>query len=82
MTQRTDQFVGHRLILQPEPGAVRRHTSDTACGSFPGKELDSIIVGVGDDDPNPVSLPVGTITVEDPIVTNWHTTPADAVPSI
>ncbi|MFD4973878.1 DUF4232 domain-containing protein [Streptomyces sp. NPDC058424] len=45
-----------------------------------GKELDFIIVGVGDDDPNPVSLPVGTITVEDPIVTNWHTAPADAVP--
>ncbi|AGP56363.1 DUF4232 domain-containing protein [Streptomyces rapamycinicus] len=45
-----------------------------------GKELDSIIVGVGDADPNPVSLPVGTITVDEPIVTNWHTSAADAVP--
>ena len=45
-----------------------------------GKELDSIIVAVGDDDPDPVSLPVGTITVDKPIVTNWHTSPADAVP--
>ncbi|WP_413800475.1 DUF4232 domain-containing protein [Streptomyces iranensis] len=45
-----------------------------------GKELDSIIVGVGDKDPNPVSLPVGTITVDKPIVTNWHTSAADAVP--
>lgn len=45
-----------------------------------GKELGSIIVGVSDDDPNPVSLRVGTITVEDPIVTNWHTDPKDAVP--
>ncbi|MDC0772380.1 DUF4232 domain-containing protein [Streptomyces sp. HD] len=45
-----------------------------------GKELDSIIVGVGDNDPDPVSLPVGTITVEDPIVTNWHTVATDAVP--
>ncbi|MFB6781955.1 DUF4232 domain-containing protein [Streptomyces sp. NPDC056352] len=45
-----------------------------------GKELDSIIVAIGDDDPNPVSLPVGTITVDHPIVTNWHTTPTDAVP--
>lgn len=45
-----------------------------------GKELDSIIVGVGDNDPNPVSLPVDTITVDDPIVTNWHTAPTDAVP--
>jgi len=45
-----------------------------------GKELDSIIVAVGDDDPDPVSLPVGTITVDKPIVTNWHTNAADAVP--
>ncbi|MBD3007108.1 DUF4232 domain-containing protein [Streptomyces sp. 5-10] len=45
-----------------------------------GKELDSIIVGIGAEDPNPVSLPVGTITVDEPIVTNWHTSAADAVP--
>ncbi|MFD5192688.1 DUF4232 domain-containing protein [Streptomyces sp. NPDC058357] len=45
-----------------------------------GKELDSIIVAVGDSDPNPVSLKVGTITVDKPVVTNWHTSPADAVP--
>jgi hypothetical protein len=45
-----------------------------------GKELSDIIVGVGDDDPNPVSLPVGTITVDEPIVTNWHTSATDAVP--
>ncbi|KIF03263.1 hypothetical protein PL81_25285, partial [Streptomyces sp. RSD-27] len=31
-----------------------------------GKELNSIIVAVGDSDPNPVSLPVGTITVDHP----------------
>ncbi|MEI5035226.1 hypothetical protein RB201_28720 [Streptomyces sp. S1A(2023)] len=46
-----------------------------------GKELDSIIVGVGNEDPDPVSLKVGTITVDKPVVTNWHTAPADAVPS-
>ncbi|WP_030755370.1 DUF4232 domain-containing protein [Streptomyces sp. NRRL F-5135] len=45
-----------------------------------GKELDSIIVAVGNEDPDPVSLPVGTITVDEPVVTNWHTAPADAVP--
>lgn len=45
-----------------------------------GKELDSIIVAVGDSDPDPVSLKVGTITVDKPVVTNWHTSPADAVP--
>lgn len=46
-----------------------------------GKELDSIIVGVGNEDPDPVSLKVGTITVDRPVVTNWHTAPAAAVPS-
>ncbi|WP_327733041.1 DUF4232 domain-containing protein [Streptomyces nojiriensis] len=46
-----------------------------------GKELGSIIVAIGNNDPDPVSLPVGTITVDKPIVTNWHTSPKDAVPS-
>ncbi|MER7793552.1 DUF4232 domain-containing protein [Streptomyces sp. NPDC097640] len=45
-----------------------------------GKELNSIIVAIGAEDPNPVSLPVDTITVDKPIVTNWHTDAADAVP--
>ncbi|GGV81704.1 DUF4232 domain-containing protein [Streptomyces massasporeus] len=45
-----------------------------------GKELDSIIVAVGDDDPDPVSLKVGAITVDKPVVTNWHTSATDAVP--
>jgi hypothetical protein len=49
-------------------------------GTDGGKELDSIVVAVGDDDPDPVSLPVGTITVDEPVVTNWHTDPVDAVP--
>ncbi|MFE5495327.1 DUF4232 domain-containing protein [Streptomyces virginiae] len=46
-----------------------------------GKELDSIIVAIGHDDPDPVSLPVDTITVDKPVVTNWHTSPKDAVPT-
>ncbi|KAK1180581.1 hypothetical protein B7755_022015 [Streptomyces sp. NBS 14/10] len=45
-----------------------------------GKELNAIIVGVGVDDANPVSLPVDTVTVDKPTVTNWHTFAADAVP--
>ncbi|AGK79162.1 DUF4232 domain-containing protein [Streptomyces microflavus] len=45
-----------------------------------GKELDSIIVAIGNDDANPVSLKVGTINVDKPVVTNWHTAPKDAVP--
>lgn len=49
-------------------------------GANGGKELDSVIVADGDDDPNPVSLPVGTITVDKPIVTDRHTSRQDAVP--
>lgn len=49
-------------------------------GTDSGKELDSTIVAVGDGDPDLVSLKVGTITVDQPIVTNWHTFLADAVP--
>ncbi|MFI1842436.1 DUF4232 domain-containing protein [Streptomyces microflavus] len=45
-----------------------------------GKELDTIIVAIGNDDANPVSLKVGTINVDKPVVTNWHTAPKDAVP--
>ncbi|WP_406003875.1 hypothetical protein [Streptomyces sp. NBC_00829] len=29
-----------------------------------------------------ISLPVGTITVDKPVVTNWHTFPKDAVPAV
>ncbi|MFI1397979.1 DUF4232 domain-containing protein [Streptomyces sp. NPDC020681] len=45
-----------------------------------GKGLDSVIVAVGNDDPNPVSLPINTMTVDDPVVTNWHTSASAAVP--
>lgn len=40
----------------------------------------SRVVAIGDDDPNPVSLRVGPFTVDKPVVTNWHTSAADAVP--
>ncbi|WP_328793577.1 MULTISPECIES: hypothetical protein [unclassified Streptomyces] len=36
-------------------------------------------IGTGDSDP--ISPPVGTITVDKPITTNGHTSPKDAVPS-
>ena len=74
-----EQSVGAQITLSGSTTAyagVNPKTTDTDGG----KELEFIIVGVGDNDPNPVSLPVDTITVDDPIVTNWHTAPADAVP--
>ncbi|MEV5082958.1 DUF4232 domain-containing protein [Streptomyces sp. NPDC056159] len=74
-----EQTAGKQIKLSGSTTAYAGVNPKTTKGNG-GKELDFIIVGVGDDDPNPVSLPVGTITVEDPIVTNWHTAPADAVP--
>ncbi|MGW1279725.1 hypothetical protein ACWD4V_22625 [Streptomyces tsukubensis] len=46
-----------------------------------GKQLNSIIVGIGSDDPNPESLAVGTINVDKPVVTHWQTKASDAVPA-
>ncbi|GED86207.1 DUF4232 domain-containing protein [Streptomyces sp. 6-11-2] len=74
-----EQATGKQIKLSGSTTAYAGVNPKTTNGNG-GKELDFIIVGVGDDDPNPVSLSVGTITVEDPIVTNWHTAPADAVP--
>ncbi|MFJ9342137.1 hypothetical protein ACIRP0_22970 [Streptomyces sp. NPDC101733] len=74
-----EQAVGKQITLSGSTTAYAgvNPKSTSANG---GKELDSIIVAVGDDDPNPVSLRVGTITVDKPVVTNWHTSPKDAVP--
>ena len=74
-----EQSVGEQIKLSGSTTAYAGVNPKSTDGDG-GKELDSIIVAVGDDDPDPVSLPVGTITVEDPIVTNWHTSPTDAVP--
>ena len=74
-----EQAVGQQITLSGSTTAYAG-VNPKSTGGNGGKELDSIIVGVGDDDPNPVSLRVGTITVQDPIVTNWHTAAKDAVP--
>ncbi|MFB0630164.1 hypothetical protein [Streptomyces sp. AB3(2024)] len=75
-----EQAVGKQITLSGSTAAYAgvNPKSTKANG---GKELDSIIVAVGDHDPDPVSLPVGTITVDKPVVTNWHTSPKDAVPA-
>ena len=74
-----EQSVGQQITLSGATTAYAGVNPKTT-NSDGGKELDSIIVSVANDDPDPVSLRVGTITVEDPIVTNWHTVPTDAVP--
>ncbi|RPK76592.1 hypothetical protein EES45_22805 [Streptomyces sp. ADI97-07] len=74
-----EQSVGQPITLSGGTTAYAG-VNPKSTGGNGGKELDSIIVAVGDSDPDPVSLSVGTITVQDPIVTNWHTSPTDAVP--
>ncbi|MFJ8230629.1 hypothetical protein ACIQ9E_11835 [Streptomyces sp. NPDC094448] len=44
------------------------------------KELNSIIVAPEQGDSDPAELETGPIRVDKPIVTNWHTSPKDAVP--
>ncbi|MFH9585377.1 hypothetical protein ACH4LS_09610 [Streptomyces luteogriseus] len=74
-----EQAVGEQITLSGNTIAYAGVNPKSADGDG-GKELDSIIVAVGDEDPEPVSLKVGTITVDKPVVTNWHTSAPDAVP--
>ncbi|GAB2446729.1 DUF4232 domain-containing protein [Streptomyces incanus] len=74
-----EQTVGEQIKLSGSTTAYAGVNPKTTKDNG-GKELNFIIVGVGNDDPNPVSLKVGAITVDGPVVTNWHTAPADAVP--
>ncbi|WRO11946.1 DUF4232 domain-containing protein [Streptomyces cyaneofuscatus] len=74
-----EQAVGKQITLSKGTVAYAGVNPKTT-NTDGGKALDSIIVAVGNEDPNPVSLKVGTITVDKPVVTNWHTAPKDAVP--
>ncbi|MFE3786313.1 DUF4232 domain-containing protein [Streptomyces goshikiensis] len=74
-----EQSVGKQIKLSGSTAAYAGVNPKTTKENG-GKELDSIIVAVGNNDPDPVSLPVGTTTVDRPVVTNWHTSPKDAVP--
>ncbi|MFC5952982.1 DUF4232 domain-containing protein [Streptomyces pratens] len=56
-------------------GVSPKSTSDDG-----GTEYSTVIVSATGDDPNPISLKVGSVLVDKPIVTNWHTDPQDAVP--
>ncbi|MCX4664440.1 DUF4232 domain-containing protein [Streptomyces uncialis] len=74
-----EQSAGRQITLTGDTTAYAGLNPKTTTEDG-GKELEHIIVSAADDDPNPVSLPVGTITVDKPVVTNWHTAPSDAVP--
>ncbi|MFF5707327.1 DUF4232 domain-containing protein [Streptomyces sp. NPDC012794] len=75
----TGRTAGKRITLSGAATAYAGVNPKSTPGDD-GKELQSIIVAIGDDDPEPVSLPVGAITVDKPVVTHWQTSPEDAVP--
>ncbi len=74
-----EQSVGEQIKLSGSTVAYAGVNPKTT-NTDGGKELENIIVAIGNEDANPVTLPVDTITVDKPIVTNWHTSPTDAVP--
>lgn len=63
-------------------GSSDPDASSSSTDGSGGKELTNLIVSVSvsGDDPNPVSLEVDPFIVDEPIVTSWHTSAADAVP--
>ncbi|MDH6543515.1 DUF4232 domain-containing protein [Streptomyces sp. SPB4] len=76
-----EQSVGKQITLTGNTAAYAGVNPKTTKTNG-GREFESIIVAVGNTDPNPESLPVGTITVDKPVVTNWHTSAKDAVPGV
>lgn len=45
-------------------------------------EFKDVIIAIGKGDANPASIPVGSVKVDKPVVTNWHTNAKDAVPGV
>ncbi|MFB7931532.1 DUF4232 domain-containing protein [Streptomyces sp. NPDC056039] len=74
-----EQSAGRPITLREGVTAYAGVNPKTTNGDT-GKELDSLIVSVSNDDPNPESLKVDSYVVDKPIVTSWHTSPTDAVP--
>ncbi|MFF1651152.1 hypothetical protein [Streptomyces sp. NPDC058240] len=57
--------------------------SPKTTNSNAGKEFENVIIATTDDDPNPAELKLpDTANVDKPIVTNWATNRAEAVPVI
>ncbi|CAL9407548.1 hypothetical protein SUDANB145_01591 [Streptomyces sp. enrichment culture] len=74
-----EQVAGEEITLSGGKtvyAGVNPKTSD----SDSGVEYSTIIASVSEGDPNPVSLDIDSAVVDEPVATNWHTDPADAVP--
>lgn len=74
-----EQSAGEEITLSGGR-TVYAGVSPKTTNSDGGTEYSTIIVSATGDDPNPISLKVGSVLVDKPIVTNWHTDPEAAVP--
>ncbi|MFK0263682.1 DUF4232 domain-containing protein [Streptomyces angustmyceticus] len=74
-----EQAVGPAITLSGSKTAYAGINPKTT-NSDGGVEFTFLIAAIGSSDPNPASVSTGSVTVDRPIVTNWHTAPADAVP--
>ncbi|MGI5262154.1 DUF4232 domain-containing protein [Streptomyces angustmyceticus] len=74
-----EQAVGPAVTLSGSKTAYAGINPKTT-KSNGGVEFTFLIAAIGSSDPNPASVSTGSVTVDKPIVTNWHTSPADAVP--
>ncbi|MFE6741870.1 DUF4232 domain-containing protein [Streptomyces tubercidicus] len=74
-----EQAVGPAITLSGSKTAYAGVNPKTTNGND-GVEFTFLIAAIGTSDPNPASVSTGSVTVDKPIVTNWHTAPADAVP--
>ncbi|MFE6522943.1 DUF4232 domain-containing protein [Streptomyces sp. NPDC057794] len=74
-----EQVAGEEITLTGDRTAYAGVTPKST-NSDTGTEYSTVIASVSEDDPNPLSLHVGSVTVDKPLTTNWHTDPADAVP--
>ncbi|AWN31228.1 DUF4232 domain-containing protein [Streptomyces sp. NEAU-S7GS2] len=74
-----EQAVGPAITLSGSKTAYAGINPKTTNGDG-GVEFTFLIAAIGTSDPEPASVSTGSVTVDKPIVTNWHTAPADAVP--
>ncbi|MFI8192031.1 DUF4232 domain-containing protein [Streptomyces sp. NPDC085946] len=74
-----EQAAGREITLSGGRTAYAGVTPKST-NSDTGTEYSTVIASVSEDDPNPLSLNVGSVIVDKPLTTNWHTDPADAVP--
>ncbi|MEU8911955.1 DUF4232 domain-containing protein [Streptomyces nigrescens] len=74
-----EQAVGPAITLSGSKTAYAGINPKTT-NTNDGVEFTFLIAGIGTSDPNPASVSTGSVTIDKPIVTNWHSAPADAVP--